>query len=125
MFVPAANASGAGYASFTFQVRDNGGTANGGVDLDQSPNTITINVTAVNDAPTATNLTQSLVLNEDAAATQLFTVAICGSADHRQRHGHGDADAESRRPGVLAGAGAGVLNAGVADLHHHRQPRRP
>ena len=34
MFTPAANANGAGYASFTFQVQDNGGTANGGVDLD-------------------------------------------------------------------------------------------
>ncbi len=32
-FSPAANANGAGYASFTFQVQDNGGTANGGVDL--------------------------------------------------------------------------------------------
>ena len=34
MFTPAANANGAGYASFTFQVQDDGGTANGGVDLD-------------------------------------------------------------------------------------------
>ena len=33
-------------------MQDNGGTANGGVDLDASPNTITINITAVNDAPT-------------------------------------------------------------------------
>src|SRR5439155_758838 len=31
---PAANANGAGYASFTFKVHDDGGTANGGVDLD-------------------------------------------------------------------------------------------
>ena len=42
MFTPAANANGAGYASFTFQVQDDGGTANGGVDLDQSANTITL-----------------------------------------------------------------------------------
>ena len=34
MFTPAANANGAAYASFTFQVQDDGGTANGGVDLD-------------------------------------------------------------------------------------------
>jgi hypothetical protein len=33
---PGANANGAGYASFTFQVRDDGGIANGGVNLDQS-----------------------------------------------------------------------------------------
>ena len=50
-FTPAANANGTGYASFTFQVRDDGGTANGGVDTDQSPNTITIDVAAVNDPP--------------------------------------------------------------------------
>ena len=54
-FTPAANANGNGYASFTFQVQDNGGTANGGVDLDPTPNTITINVTPVNDAPTVAN----------------------------------------------------------------------
>ena len=46
VFTPAANANGTGYASFTFQVQDDGGTANGGVNLDQSANTMTINVTA-------------------------------------------------------------------------------
>ena len=54
VFTPAANANGTGYASFTFQVQDDGGTANGGVDLDQSANTLTINVTSVNDAPVNT-----------------------------------------------------------------------
>ncbi len=54
-FTPAINANGTSYASFTFQVRDNGGTAGGGVDLDPTPNTITINVTPVNDPPTGTN----------------------------------------------------------------------
>ena len=52
-FTPAADANGTGYASFTCQVQDSGGTANGGVDLDPTPNTITIDVTAVNDAPVA------------------------------------------------------------------------
>ena len=56
-FVPVANANGTSYASFTFQVQDNGGTANGGVDLDQSPNTMTVNVTSINDAPAGTNTT--------------------------------------------------------------------
>ena len=37
MFTPAPGANGAAYASFTFQVQDDGGTANGGVDLDPSP----------------------------------------------------------------------------------------
>ena len=45
-FVAAANASGANYASLTFQVQDNGGTAGGAVDLDQSPNTLTFGIAA-------------------------------------------------------------------------------
>lgn len=44
-FRPTGSENGIGYASFNFAVRDNGGTANGGQDTDQSPNTLTINVT--------------------------------------------------------------------------------
>src|SRR6185312_2952978 len=62
VFAPAANANGLSYAAFTFQVQDNGGTANSGVDLDPSANTITINVTSVNDAPAGTDNT--LTINE-------------------------------------------------------------
>ncbi len=51
-FKAVAEASGTGYDSFTFQVQDDGGVANSGVDIDQTANTITIDVTAVNDAPT-------------------------------------------------------------------------
>src|SRR6202012_5725222 len=54
-FAPAANANGAGYASFTFQVQDDGGTAGGGSNLDPTPNTLTVNVTSVNDAPVGTS----------------------------------------------------------------------
>ncbi len=43
-FTPVAGASGNGYASLTFQVQDNGGTANGGVDTDPTPNTVAFNV---------------------------------------------------------------------------------
>lgn len=39
-------------ASFTFQVKDDGGTANGGVDTDPTPNTMTLNVIVGNRAPT-------------------------------------------------------------------------
>ena len=52
-FTPPANANGTAYASFSFQVRDNGGTASGGVALDPTPNTIIIDVTPVADAVTA------------------------------------------------------------------------
>jgi VCBS repeat-containing protein len=76
-FDPASNATGAGYASFTFQVQDDGGTANGGVDLDPSANTMTINVTAVNDAPVGANKT--VTTNEDTAYT--FVAADFGFSD--------------------------------------------
>ena len=92
---PAANACGAGYASFTFQVQDDGGTANSGVDTDQSPNTITINVNCVNDAPTNIALTNNSVAENtpqgtdvgdlsstdpDAAQTHTYTL-VTGSGD--------------------------------------------
>ena len=47
--------AGAG-SSFTFQVQDNGGVANGGVDLDQTANTLTI---AINTPPVANDDTAS------------------------------------------------------------------
>lgn len=50
-FMPSANAKGDAYASFTFQVQDDGGLANGGIDLTPATNTITINVMAVRPAP--------------------------------------------------------------------------
>jgi len=50
-FRPQANQ--AATASFTFQVRDNGGTANGGSNLDAVANTITFAMANVNDAPVA------------------------------------------------------------------------
>ncbi len=53
-WTPALNASGIALTAFNFQVQDNGGTANGGVDLDPTPNTITFNVNPVNDPPTIT-----------------------------------------------------------------------
>ena len=63
-YTPPLNANGASYASFTFQVQDNGGTANSGVDLDASANTFTFNVAAVNDAPiNSVPATQSTLTN--------------------------------------------------------------
>ena len=58
-------------------MQDNGGTANGGVDLDQSANTITINVTSVNDAPAGADNVKTI--NEDAAYT--FAAADFGFSD--------------------------------------------
>src|SRR5258706_372760 len=77
VFTPAADANGAGYASFTFQVQDDGGTVNSGVDLDTSARTLTVNVTSVNDAPAGTNNTVTTL--EDTAYT--FTAADFGFTD--------------------------------------------
>jgi hypothetical protein len=67
-FVTAANANGAG--TFTFQVQDNGGTANGGVDtLVQS---LQLTVTPVNDPPVRTaGSAANLAVNEDSGSTSL------------------------------------------------------
>jgi len=66
-FHPAANGNGTPYSSFTFQVQDDGGTANGGADLDASPNTLTINVTAVNDTPSFTKGADQTVVRDTGA----------------------------------------------------------
>ena len=44
VFIPAPNGVGTAYASFTFQVEDDGGTLNGGANLDPYAKTMTINV---------------------------------------------------------------------------------
>jgi hypothetical protein len=59
ILTPAADANGAAYATLTFQVQDDGGTAGGGIDLDPSANTLTVSVTAVNDAPAGADATVS------------------------------------------------------------------
>jgi Big-like domain-containing protein/VCBS repeat protein len=56
-----------GSDSFTYRASDSAGLS--------SVATVHLNVTAVNDAPTAINLTQSLTLAEDAAPVGLFTLA--------------------------------------------------
>ncbi|MEP6969233.1 MAG: DUF4347 domain-containing protein, partial [Betaproteobacteria bacterium] len=77
VFVPLANANGSNYASFTFQVQDSGGVANGGVDLDPTPNTATISVASVNDAPVGADKT--VVMPEDGIF--IFAVADFGFTD--------------------------------------------
>ncbi len=77
VFAPAANANGPGYANLTFQVQDDGGTVNGGIDLDPTANTITVDVTSVNDAPSGTDKTVTTL--EDTA--YIFTTADFGFSD--------------------------------------------
>ncbi len=52
-FQPAADGNGDSYANFDFKVQDDGGTADGGMDISTNTATMTFAVTAVNDAPVA------------------------------------------------------------------------
>ncbi|BFM39586.1 FG-GAP-like repeat-containing protein [Synechocystis sp. LKSZ1] len=70
-YTPAANANGS--ATVTVQLQDNGGTANGGVDT-SGPQTFTITVNAVNDAPSFT-VGANQTVNEDAGAQIVNTFA--------------------------------------------------
>ncbi|MCA9091868.1 MAG: VCBS repeat-containing protein [Planctomycetaceae bacterium] len=76
-FVPSANENGTAYAVFTFQVQDDGGTSNGGIDLDPTPKTITFDVASVNDAPTGVDNTLSTI--EDVSI--IFAASDFGFAD--------------------------------------------
>ncbi|WP_298596401.1 DUF4347 domain-containing protein, partial [uncultured Zoogloea sp.] len=67
VYTPVLDASGAGAASFTFQVQDNGGTAHGGVDLATSAATLTIDLAAANDAPLVT-VPATIGVTEDVAS---------------------------------------------------------
>jgi len=74
-YKPAADGSGNNYASFTFQVKDTGGTP--GIDTDQSPNTFTINVTPVSDPPTG----QTTTVTGTESVTYTFTSADFNFSD--------------------------------------------
>ena len=67
-FQPDLDTNGLGLASLTFSVVDDGGTANGGMDQDQTPNSLVFDVTPLNDAPDAVD-DNSLVTDEDVALT--------------------------------------------------------
>jgi len=78
-YSPPAGSLGAPYASFTFQVRDNGGTKNGGIDLDQWPNTMTLNVIRPNIAPSGAN--KAVIISAGAFAVRTMDFGFSDAAD--------------------------------------------
>ncbi len=79
-FTPASNGTGAPYDNFTFQVQDDGGTTDGGIDTDPTPRTMTLNVMPsafVNHAPVGTSNTVTTLENTGYA----FTAADFGFSD--------------------------------------------
>jgi CSLREA domain-containing protein len=75
-YTPSANANG--LATITINLKDNGGTANGGVDT-SAPQSFTITVNAVNDAPSFTRGANQTV-NEDTGAQTVANWATAISA---------------------------------------------
>jgi hypothetical protein len=83
VFTPANGGSGADYADFTFQVQDNGGTANGGVNLDPTPNKMTIDVSAKTVSITGTAQEgQTLTANPSGDPGATFTYQWQSSSDN-------------------------------------------
>jgi hypothetical protein len=76
-FTPAHDDFGDDYATFTWQARDDGGTANGGIDLDPTPATMTIDVNPVSDAPEGADS----IIELTAGSTHVFSVADFGFTD--------------------------------------------
>jgi RTX calcium-binding nonapeptide repeat (4 copies)/Bacterial cadherin-like domain len=79
VFTPVANGNGTPYASFTFQVQDDGGTATGGVDLDPTANTFRFDITPANDPPT--DITGTLAANEFAANNTIVGTLAAADVD--------------------------------------------
>lgn len=86
-YVPPTNANGASFTSFTFQAQDDGGTANGGIDFDPTPNTITVNLTPVQDAPVVTMTVGAMTYVERAAATVVDNGVTISHVDGSQLTG--------------------------------------
>ncbi|MBF0400894.1 MAG: FG-GAP repeat protein [Magnetococcales bacterium] len=95
VYTPVAGATGSPYADFSFQVRDSGGTANGGMDLDPTPNRITLRVADVtaptllsstpadNTTSVATNSNIVLTFNENVVAGTGNIILSNGAGDVR------------------------------------------
>jgi len=126
-FTPAKDESGATYATFQFQVRDNGGTVGGGVDLGPlTPATLTLSVTAVNDPPTVV-APNTLTVIEDLVSNLTFgasafsdvdsaTLSVVLTAERGVLTGNGNTQATGV---TMTGAGTGslVLSGKIANLN--------
>jgi VCBS repeat-containing protein len=80
VFTPPANALGQGYASFSYLVRDDGGTDHNGADTSLVARTITLDVVPKNDAPVISGLSASLAIT-DAVTTRPFGSVVVQDLD--------------------------------------------
>ena len=120
-YTAAPNANGT--ATITVQLQDNGGTAGGGVDT-SAPQTFTITVTPVNDAPVFTAGAEP----DGGRGGRAAVGGELGDGDQRRARGRGRPDADVQRdeqhePGALQ-RGSGGRRDRHADLHARGQRRR-
>ena len=105
VFAPAPNGNGTGYASFTFQVQDDGS----GADLDSTARTMSVDVTAVTDAPVGVPAITGTVTED-----QVLTADTSGISD---ADGLGVFSYQwLRNGGAIAGALASTYTPGHADV---------
>jgi hypothetical protein len=87
-FVPSSNLNGTGVGSIVFKVSDNSGAANATA---ASSNTLTVDVTAVNDAPVASGSASAPTIAEDTPASgdtvaNIFGASFSDTADNQTAH---------------------------------------
>ena len=100
VFAPALNGNGAPYASFTFSVQDSAGA------FDSAPNSVTLNVTPVNDAP--------LAVNDTVASTAEDTPAVISQASLLVNDS--DVDADTLTIASVQGAVGGTVSLSGANV---------
>ncbi len=116
VFTPAADANGTGYARITFSVRDSNNA------YDATPNTLTVNVTAVNDAPTDLALSANTVVENAANGTVVGTITgtdvdAGDTKSYTFTNSAGGRFAINRTTGVITVANSTLLNYEAATSH--------
>ena len=116
VFTPAANANGTGYARVAFSVRDSTSL------YDPTPNTLTVNVTAVNDRPTDLSLSANTVAEHAANGTVVGTVTgsdpdAGDTKSYSLTNTAGGRFAINRTTGALTVANSTLLNYEAATSH--------
>src|SRR5207253_3668416 len=103
------------FDAFTFAVQDSGGTASGGSDTDPAPKTVTINVTAANNAPQ----TQSASVTIAPLATYTFATTDFSFDDYYDRPPLGTGPANALLAVQITQVpttGALTFNSGTSDV---------
>ena len=120
-YTPAANATGT--ATITLTLQDNGGTANGGVDT-SAPQSFTITVTGVNDAPSFTaGANPSSAEDAGPVTVNPWATAISAGPPNEAGQTLTFLVTGNTNPALFSAAPGGVIGRG-ADLHERAQRLR-